>query len=64
VVQSAGWITKTILVLASPLSSLATSLVRCLWILVFGVFGAIAAIVAPPRRRLRFFLLTLVFLGH
>jgi hypothetical protein len=33
------------------------------WLMVFGFFGAIAAIVAPPRRRLRFFLLTLFFLG-
>jgi hypothetical protein len=33
------------------------------WILVFGFLGAIAAIVAPPRRRLRFFVLTFCFLG-
>lgn len=34
-----------------------------LWLLVFGVLGAIAALVAPRRRRLTFFLLTFLLLG-
>jgi hypothetical protein len=34
-----------------------------LWFLIFGFFGFIAMTVAPPSHRLRWFLLTLFFLG-
>jgi hypothetical protein len=33
------------------------------WLAVFGLFALIAAFVAPPRRKLRWFLLTLFVLG-
>ena len=34
-----------------------------LGLVIYGICGGVAAVVAPERRRLRFFLLTLFFLG-